>query len=140
MPMCRRLIVCTLPAARPTRTHAAFQRPLQGRPLHEMGQRSIVPFLAPSDGVPFACFLILHRAAASSPREQPMLLAPAGDGVLELVYVLDGSGQVPSTPPCAHERTVCSFRRPYLPDVCVLLCSSSPLPARTPCSCILVTA
>ena len=85
--MCRRLIV---------NAHAAFQRPLQGRPLYEHGLQSIVPFLSPADGVPFACFLTLHRAAAAIPGQQAVPLAPSEDGVLELVYVLDGNGQVAS--------------------------------------------
>ena len=79
--------------------HAAFQRPLQGRPYHDLGRKSIVPFLAPSDGVPFACFLTLHRASeANSSEERPVASATARHDVLELVYVLDGNGQVIAQP------------------------------------------
>ena len=84
--VCRRIVASA---------HAAFQRPLQGRPYHDLGRKGVVPFLAPSDGVPFACFLTLHRASASSCEERPAVQAAAQHEVMELVYVLDGSGQVP---------------------------------------------
>jgi len=78
--------------------HAAFQRPLQGRPYHDLGLKGIVPFLAPSDGVPFACFLTLHRAPEASLEECPVAPATAQQDVMELVYVLDGNGQVSRGP------------------------------------------
>ncbi len=63
-----------------------------------------MPLLAPSDGVPFACFLMLHGTPASSAdqaigvgTEQQIslrALAAAQDDIQELVYILAGDAQV----------------------------------------------
>ena len=120
---CRQFRVCA---------HAAFQRPLQGRPYHDLGLKSIVPFLAPSDGVPFACFLTLHHASEASSEERPVAPATEQQDVMELVYVLDGNGQVSAWPgardaspmqlcPDGNAMEVCSYsRRPGTLCKCML--------------------
>jgi len=63
-----------------------------------------VPLLAPSDGVPFACFLTLHSTPAISPGQgisasldqQTSRQAAAQNDLQELVYVLAGNAQVKS--------------------------------------------
>ena len=63
-----------------------------------------MPLLAPSDGVPFACFLTLHSTPVSSLDQEisasadqqtpPQALAAAQDDILELVYILAGNAEV----------------------------------------------
>lgn len=80
----------------------AVRRSLAGRPLHDLGRRSLgIPLLDPAaDDLPFACFLELHRAptssqtVSSSPSMGPEVSEPPDIEVLEMIYVLEGNGQV----------------------------------------------
>ena len=100
---------CVLYSGTYTQPRNAVRRSLAGQARHDLGRRTIgIPLLnSAKDDLPFACFLELHSAPIGPPTASmgPItnLIKPRAPKVevLEMIYVLEGSGQARTERPSA---------------------------------------